>query len=163
MQQDIEERKELHKKIVDIRTQYHLSISGFLKLVGLSPSERYFKDLCSKHFMTPPSKRRSPGIEFRAALSKFFEKECSIPNDESPLPSRVSDWCIDHSEFLRDNHISRIRAITDVEESSLGKLIVYRYDDYHLTDSFLVAAMSEDPTLSSYNLVVEEKVRCIML
>eukprot|EP01040_Poterioochromonas_malhamensis_P015730 gene15730-17661_t len=139
---------ELHKKILDERTQKNLTITDFLVSCGLDPDRSYFKQLCCRttRRLHPSKRRNSPGREFRDAVANYFAglvTASSLPPQS--LDILIEEWCLDNRPRLRANKISDIRLV----DPNSTDLVVYVYAECTLSDDDIMTMLKEDSIIES--------------
>lgn len=141
-----DEWDELHKKILDERSQKNLTITEFLISCGLDPNISYFKQLCSKTMkrMHPSKRKNSPGREFREAVANHFAAQAtasSFPTvGAQSLETIILDWCLDNRPRLRENRISDICLV----DPTSNDLVVYAYADCTLSNDDILTMLKVD-------------------
>jgi hypothetical protein len=139
---------ELHKKILDERTQKNLTITDFLVSCGLDPDRPYFKQLCCRttRRLHPSKRRNSPGREFRDAVANYFAgqaKASALP--PQPLHIIIEEWCLDNRPRLRENKISDIHMVNP----NSTDLVVYVYAECTLSDDDIMTMLKADSKIAS--------------
>lgn len=141
-----DEWDELHRKILETRATSHMTITEFLVCVGLNPNRPYFKQLCSTKKLHPSTRRNSPGLEFREAVSKYFANlsanSASSLSHGSPqqLETVIIEWCLDNRSELRDLGISGIY----LSKSNPVGIIIDAYQNCTASDAEILHMLMKD-------------------
>ena len=148
-----EEWIHLHKWIIEIRDIHKLSISSFLESSGLDSDKNYFRQKVSRigNDTRPSTRDGTTGKSLRESISNFRSQEIfNIVRSvrDSQFDYAISDWRMDHLQFLHKNSIRNL-SVTDRENTQKLILNVHELYSNVLPEPTLLDTIWNDAIISA--------------